>query len=42
MSTRLELQARPEDEGTRLDLFLAGHPEVGSRAAAQRLIAQAG
>ena len=42
MSTRLELQARPEDEGTRLDLFLAGHPEVGSRAAAQRLIASGG
>jgi 23S rRNA pseudouridine1911/1915/1917 synthase len=39
MRKRLELVAGPDDAGTRLDLFLAGHPEVGSRAAAQRLIA---
>ena len=33
----MELQARPEDEGARLDAFLAG--PLGSRARAQRLIA---
>jgi len=33
----MELRARPEDEGARLDAFLAG--PLGSRARAQRLIA---
>ena len=35
---RLELIARAEDAGTRLDAYLAARPEIGSRAAAQRLI----
>ncbi|HEU0024606.1 MAG TPA: RluA family pseudouridine synthase [Thermoleophilaceae bacterium] len=35
---RLELTAGPEDEGARLDAFLAAHTQLGSRAAAQRLI----
>jgi 23S rRNA pseudouridine1911/1915/1917 synthase len=42
MTRRLELVAGPADHGKRLDLFLAGHPQVGSRAAAQRLIAAGG
>jgi 23S rRNA pseudouridine1911/1915/1917 synthase len=33
----MELRATPDDEGTRLDAFLAG--PLGSRARAQRLIA---
>jgi 23S rRNA pseudouridine1911/1915/1917 synthase len=35
---RIELHAGEEQAGGRLDAALAGHPEVGSRAAAQRLI----
>jgi 23S rRNA pseudouridine1911/1915/1917 synthase len=38
VSDRLELLAAPERDGERLDVALAGSPEVGSRAAAQRLI----
>ena len=38
MSGRLTLEARPEEDGERLDVLLAARPEVGSRAAAQRLI----
>jgi 23S rRNA pseudouridine1911/1915/1917 synthase len=36
--TRIELTAGPEQEGQRLDVALAAHPAVGSRAAAQRLL----
>jgi 23S rRNA pseudouridine1911/1915/1917 synthase len=36
--TRISLTAAPEQEGERLDVALAAHPEVGSRAAAQRLL----
>jgi 23S rRNA pseudouridine1911/1915/1917 synthase len=36
--SRIELTAGPEHEGQRLDVALAAHPEVGSRAAAQRLL----
>jgi 23S rRNA pseudouridine1911/1915/1917 synthase len=36
--TRIELTAGPEHEGQRLDVALAAHPAVGSRAAAQRLL----
>jgi 23S rRNA pseudouridine1911/1915/1917 synthase len=36
--TRIELVAGPEHEGQRLDVALAAHPAVGSRAAAQRLL----
>jgi 23S rRNA pseudouridine1911/1915/1917 synthase len=36
--TRIALTAGPEHEGERLDVALAAHPEVGSRAAAQRLL----
>jgi 23S rRNA pseudouridine1911/1915/1917 synthase len=35
---RIELTADPSDEGRRLDVVLAAHPDVGSRAAAQRLL----
>jgi 23S rRNA pseudouridine1911/1915/1917 synthase len=35
---RIDLVVSPEDAGERLDVFLGRHPEVGSRAAAQRLI----
>ena len=35
---RIELVAGPEHEGERLDVALAAHPEVASRAAAQRLL----
>ncbi len=38
MSREIELVAANEHEGARLDAVLGGHPEVGSRAAAQRLI----
>jgi 23S rRNA pseudouridine1911/1915/1917 synthase len=36
--TRVELTAGPEHAGQRLDVALAAHPVVGSRAAAQRLL----
>jgi 23S rRNA pseudouridine1911/1915/1917 synthase len=36
--TRISLVAGAEHEGQRLDVVLAMHPEVGSRAAAQRLL----
>jgi 23S rRNA pseudouridine1911/1915/1917 synthase len=36
--SRLEFEVAPEDAGVRLDVLLAGHPAVGSRAQAQRLI----
>lgn len=36
--TELEWVAAPEEAGTRLDVALGARPEVGSRAAAQRLI----
>ena len=42
MSDRLEVVVGAEDEGARLDVLLAGRPEVGSRSAAQRLIAAGG
>jgi len=35
---RLELTAGTDDAGTRLDAYLAARPEIGTRAAAQRLI----
>jgi 23S rRNA pseudouridine1911/1915/1917 synthase len=35
---RIDLLAGPEHEGVRLDVALAALPEVGSRAAAQRLV----
>jgi 23S rRNA pseudouridine1911/1915/1917 synthase len=35
---RVELVAGPEHDGQRLDVALAAHPAVGSRAAAQRLL----
>jgi 23S rRNA pseudouridine1911/1915/1917 synthase len=35
---RIELVAAAEDEGVRVDVALARHPEVASRAAAQRLL----
>ena len=35
---RLELNAGAEDAGARLDAYLAARPEIGTRAAAQRLI----
>lgn len=38
MTRSIELLAGPEHEGARLDVILGAHPEVGSRAAAQRLI----
>ena len=38
MSARVELVAGEEQAGVRLDVALASHPDVGSRAAAQRLI----
>ena len=38
MSRTVELLAGPAEEGLRLDVALAALPEVGSRAAAQRLI----
>jgi 23S rRNA pseudouridine1911/1915/1917 synthase len=38
MSTEIDAVAGPDDAGARLDVFLASHPEVGSRSAAQRLI----
>ena len=38
MSAEVEAVAGPDDDGARLDVFLARHPEVGSRSAAQRLI----
>jgi 23S rRNA pseudouridine1911/1915/1917 synthase len=34
----IALRASPEDEGIRLDSFLARHPEVGSRTRANKLI----
>jgi 23S rRNA pseudouridine1911/1915/1917 synthase len=34
----IELVVGPEQDGERLDVVLGAHPEVGSRAAAQRLI----
>jgi 23S rRNA pseudouridine1911/1915/1917 synthase len=36
--SRIELTAGPEQDGQRLDVALAAHPAVGSRAAAQRLL----
>ncbi|MEA2459351.1 MAG: rRNA synthase [Thermoleophilaceae bacterium] len=36
--TRIELTASPEQAGERLDVVLAAHAAVGSRAAAQRLL----
>jgi 23S rRNA pseudouridine1911/1915/1917 synthase len=36
--SRIELTAGPEHAGQRLDVVLAGHPRVGSRAAAQKLL----
>jgi 23S rRNA pseudouridine1911/1915/1917 synthase len=39
---RLELRAGAEEKGVRLDVALAALPEVGSRAAAQRLIDSGG
>jgi 23S rRNA pseudouridine1911/1915/1917 synthase len=36
--SRIELTAGPEQDGQRLDVALAAHPAVGSRAAAQRLV----
>jgi 23S rRNA pseudouridine1911/1915/1917 synthase len=36
--SRIELTAGPEHQGERLDVALAAHPQVGSRAAAQRLL----
>jgi 23S rRNA pseudouridine1911/1915/1917 synthase len=36
--TRIELTAGPAEDGQRLDVALAAHPAVGSRAAAQRLL----
>jgi 23S rRNA pseudouridine1911/1915/1917 synthase len=36
--TRISLTAGDAEEGERLDVVLAGHAEVGSRAAAQRLL----
>jgi 23S rRNA pseudouridine1911/1915/1917 synthase len=38
LSARIELTAGPEHEGQRLDVVLAAYPEIGSRAAAQRLL----
>ncbi|MEA2397866.1 MAG: rRNA synthase [Thermoleophilaceae bacterium] len=38
MTRRVELVAADGDAGVRLDVALAAHPDVGSRAAAQRLI----
>ena len=38
MSRQIELLAGPAEDGLRLDVALAALPEVGSRAAAQRLI----
>jgi 23S rRNA pseudouridine1911/1915/1917 synthase len=38
VSRRIELTASAEQEGERLDVALATHPAVGSRAAAQRLL----
>jgi 23S rRNA pseudouridine1911/1915/1917 synthase len=38
MSDPIELVAEPRHAGARLDAVLAGHPEVASRSAAQRLI----
>jgi 23S rRNA pseudouridine1911/1915/1917 synthase len=35
---RIELAAGPSQQGERLDVALAAHPDVGSRAAAQRLL----
>jgi 23S rRNA pseudouridine1911/1915/1917 synthase len=36
--SRISLVAGPEQHGQRLDVALAAHPDVGSRAAAQRLL----
>ncbi|MEA2430640.1 MAG: rRNA synthase [Thermoleophilaceae bacterium] len=36
--SRIELTAGPEQDGQRLDVALAAHPDVGSRAAAQKLL----
>jgi 23S rRNA pseudouridine1911/1915/1917 synthase len=36
--SRISLVAGPEHDGQRLDVALAAHPDVGSRAAAQRLV----
>jgi 23S rRNA pseudouridine1911/1915/1917 synthase len=36
--SRISLVAGPEQDGQRLDVALAAHPDVGSRAAAQRLL----
>ena len=36
--SRIELTAGPEQDGQRLDVALAAHPAVGSRAAAQKLL----
>jgi 23S rRNA pseudouridine1911/1915/1917 synthase len=38
VSERIELTAGPEQAGQRLDVALAAHPAVGSRAAAQKLL----
>jgi 23S rRNA pseudouridine1911/1915/1917 synthase len=38
MTRRVELVAGPAEVGARLDAALAAHPEIGSRARAQRLI----
>jgi 23S rRNA pseudouridine1911/1915/1917 synthase len=36
--SRIELTAGPEHDGQRLDVALAAHPAIGSRAAAQKLL----
>jgi 23S rRNA pseudouridine1911/1915/1917 synthase len=36
--SRIELTASAEQAGQRLDVVLAAHPEIGSRAAAQKLV----
>jgi 23S rRNA pseudouridine1911/1915/1917 synthase len=36
--SRISLVAGPDQDGQRLDVALAAHPDVGSRAAAQRLV----
>ena len=38
MSGRVAFEVEPGDAGSRLDVVLGAHPEVGSRAAAGRLI----
>jgi 23S rRNA pseudouridine1911/1915/1917 synthase len=38
VTSRIELTAGPEQVGQRVDVALAAHPDVGSRAAAQKLL----